>query len=101
LPYTGPYSLQAPFHRLEPIIGRTSTIIATVKPLAILNYVGNMGIKTFSQTMMRFQNPTIESSISDAPCHIRVSLLATRYMKCRMNSIVNRQKTKRRRYDIV
>ena len=45
---------------------------------------------TFSQTI-RFQNPIMESSIGDAPCHVCVSLMATTYMKCRINSIVNRQ----------
>ena len=51
--------------------------------------------------MMRFQNPIMLICAGLAPTHAFRSLMATTYMKWRMNSIVRKEMMKRRRYFVV
>lgn len=51
--------------------------------------------RTLSQTMIRFQKPIILSSIGVAPSQAFESLIATTYVKWRMNSMVSRHAKKR------
>ena len=53
---------------------------------------------TFNQTMIKFQNPIILKSKGVSPCHAFVSLIATTYMKWRMNSMVRRDAASRMPY---
>ena len=55
-------------------------------------------VQTFNQTMIKFQNPTILSSNGVSPLHAEVSLMATTYIKCRINSIVKKHETNLTKY---
>jgi hypothetical protein len=52
---------------------------------------------TFNHTIIRFQKPIILIWRGVAPVQALVSFIATTYMKCRMNSIVRREKRKRKK----
>ena len=59
-----------------------------------------MGL-TFSQTTIKFQKPIMHNSAAVVPAQALVSLMATTYMKCRMNSRVKMHAINRAKYPIV
>lgn len=54
-------------------------------------------MRTLSQTTKRFHKPTMQSSAAEYPTQAFLSLMATTYMKCKMNSSVMMHTMKRAR----
>jgi hypothetical protein len=81
--------------------GRRSCKDIKSNPRARISADIRHGELTFNQTTIKLQKPIIPISLGESPAQAFVSLIATTYMKCWMNSIVSKQIRNRIKYPMM